>query len=113
MASFSPSFTASSQAFCIASQSKPLCSKNLVSSPAKTARCRFGDIYSIGVQIMNFLGSRPSFLASEILYSINDVVVGFSVRRFQTCRNVAISYISQIAIAPRKIKNKILVQYHI
>ena len=42
----------------------------------------------MGVQIMNFFGSWPSALASEIRYSIIDVVVGFSVLRFQICGKV-------------------------
>src|SRR5688500_14069813 len=113
LASRSPSITASSHAFSIASQSNPLCSKKRESSPASTARCRWGEICSIGVQTMNLRCSRPSARASDSRYSIIDVVTGFSVRRFEILGNVTSSYISQSPTAPTNIRNKILVQYHI
>src|SRR6478672_768448 len=62
---------------------------------------------------MNFLGSFPSAFASEIRYSIIDVVVGFSVFRFHICGKVMASYSSHTKMAPANARKMTLVQYHI
>src|SRR4029078_13430800 len=62
---------------------------------------------------MNFFCSLPSAFASEMRYSIIDVVVGFSVFKFQMCGKVIASYSSQTRIAPAKARKMTLVQYHI
>src|SRR5437867_2825681 len=61
---------------------------------------------------MNFRGSVPAALASEMRYSISEDVVGFSSRSREIDGNVISSYNSHTPTAPAKMRNVILVQYH-
>ena len=57
--------------------------------------------------------SLRSYLFSYAMVAAMDVVVGFSVFRFQMCGNVMASYNSHTSIAPKKTRKMTLVQYHI